>query len=333
MLGIVNNYNMIKTKISVIVAAYNVEQYLHKCIDSILAQTFTNLEVILVDDGSPDNSGSICDEYAQKDSRVKVIHKQNGGQSTARNAALDVATGDYIGFIDGDDWIEPEMYEQLLKILQSEQADIVQCGWFKVESNGDKILTSNAYKEIYVDNQGLDELISSQGGHLNTSVCCKLFDANLARKYRFSPVRAYEDDEYIFKTVSDAKKVVCIHTPYYDYLNREGSTMTSHFNINKIALITIQKNICDLLKYRYPERFDEMQKVLCSKQFYILNCLLNANDIPSASVEARKIKDSIMSSYDEYMSNSQMGKNKLMLWLMMYTPPFIWKIILKVKFS
>lgn len=325
---------MTDTKISIIVAAYGVEKYLHKCVDSILAQTYKNLEVILVDDGSPDKSGIICDEYAQKDSRIKVIHKQNGGQSTARNAALDIATGNYVGFVDGDDWIEPNMYEQLLKIIEQEDADIVQCGWYKVDPNGERNCPFvEKFKEVYIGNKGLDELIKSEGGHLNTSVCCKLFKGDLARMFRFLPVRAYEDDEYIFKTVAAVKKIVCIDTPYYNYLNREGSTMTAKFNLNRIALVTIQKNICDLLKTRYPERFNEMQKVLCSKQFYILNCLITADDISLAEEEARKMQSVILTSYDEYMMNPQMGRNKLMLLMMKFAPAIIWKKILKIKFS
>lgn len=325
---------MNEAKVSVIVAVYKVEQYLHKCIDSILAQTYKNIELILVDDGSPDCSGAICDEYAQKDPRIVVIHKQNGGQSTARNAALDITTGDYIGFIDGDDWIEPEMYERLMETLKAENADIVQCGWYKVEPTGKKERPySDSFKEIYTDNKGLDELINSEGGHLNTSVCCKLFKGDLARQFRFSPVRAYEDDEYIFKTVAAATKVVCIDTPYYNYLNREGSTMTAKFNLNKIALVSIQKNICELMKIRYPERFNEVQKTLCSKQFYILNCLLKADNIPTAPKEAKKMQAMIMASYNEYMQNPLMGLNKIMLRLMKYSPAFIWQKVLVKKFE
>ena len=114
--------------ISVIVAIYRVEQWLPRCIDSILAQTHRNIELILVDDGSPDNCGKLCDDYAKKDARIRVIHKENGGQSTARNAALDIAQGDFIGFIDGDDWIAPTMYEVLLSHLKAFSVDIVQCG-------------------------------------------------------------------------------------------------------------------------------------------------------------------------------------------------------------
>ena len=112
--------------ISIIIPVYKTEPYLRKCVDSVLAQTYTNLEVILVDDGSPDDCGKICDEYAAKDSRVKVIHKENGGLSSARNCGLDVATGKYIGFVDSDDWIDPDMYETLLGLLLRYDADIAE---------------------------------------------------------------------------------------------------------------------------------------------------------------------------------------------------------------
>ena len=325
---------MIEPRISVIVAAYKVEDYLHKCLDSILAQTRKNLEVILVDDGSPDLSGIICDEYVIKDDRVRVIHKANGGQSTARNAALDVAQGDYIGFIDGDDWIEPNMYEVLLGEMLKESADIVQCGWFKVSPDGVKECPyMEQFIECYTSDEGLEELIQSKGGHLNTSVCCKLFKKEVAQRFRFTPVRAYEDDEYIFKTVSVASKIVCINNPLYNYLNREGSTMTASFNINKLALVTIQKNICELLKTRLPERFDETQKTLCSKQFYILHCLLNNPQVDMDGMEAQTLQQSIIDSYDEYMHNQRMGLNKIMLIMFKYTPRFIWTRILNLKFA
>ena len=320
--------------ISVIVAIYNVEQYLPKCIESILNQTYKDLELILVIDGSPDNSLTICNAYATRDKRVIVVEKENGGQATARNKALDIAKGEYIGFIDGDDWIETNMYQDLYDTMVNGAADMVQCGWYKVEPSGVKECPyPECFKEIYTSDEGLDELISSQGGHLNTSVCCKLFKSEVAQHFRFSPVRAYEDDEYIFKTVSFAKKIICINTPLYDYLNRENSTMTSKFNMNKIALVTIQKNICELLKTRYPKRFREVQKTLCSKQFFILSCLLNNPQLKGAKEEAYKLKSSIISSYGEYMQNPNMGLNKVMLILMKYTPQIVWSKILKMKFA
>ena len=113
--------------ISVIIPIYNVEAYLDECIASVIAQTYSNLEIILVDDGSPDNCPQMCDEWAAKDSRIRVIHKENGGLSDARNAGIDIATGEYIAFVDSDDWIEPEMYEIMLAALKNENADICAC--------------------------------------------------------------------------------------------------------------------------------------------------------------------------------------------------------------
>lgn len=320
--------------ISVIVAIYNVEKYLPKCIESILNQSYNNIELILVNDGSQDNSLNICNEYASKDNRVKVINKENGGQATARNAALDVVKGDYIGFVDGDDWIEHEMYQKLYETLNAEGSDIIQCGWYKVEPNSQKTCPHpESFKEIYTSNEGLDEIIHSKGKHLNTSVCCKLFKKDIAQRFRFSPVRAYEDDEFIFKTVSVAMKIVCINTPLYNYLNRENSTMTAKFNINKLAMITIQTNICELIKYRLPQSYNFVQKILCSKQFYILNCLLTNPSVDPKGLEAKRLQSLIMKSYSAYMQNPLMGMNKMMLRLMKFSPKIVWAQVLKVKFK
>ena len=133
-------------KISVIVPVYNVEKYLRKCIESILNQTFREFELILVDDGSTDSSGKICDEYALKDSRIKVIHKENGGASSARNAGLDVAKGEYIGFVDSDDWIEMDMYGELYRLIKENNTDISVCG-------------INNIKDIKYKNENLKEKI------------------------------------------------------------------------------------------------------------------------------------------------------------------------------
>lgn len=121
-------------KISIIVPIYKVEQFIDKCIDSIVNQSYNNLEIILIDDGSPDRCPEICDEWAKKDSRIKVIHKENGGAASARNAGLEIATGDYIGFVDSDDWIDKDMYEFLIKQLP-EDADFIRCSLRKIGLN------------------------------------------------------------------------------------------------------------------------------------------------------------------------------------------------------
>ena len=114
--------------ISVIVPIYHVEQYLNRCVESLVNQTYSNLEIILVDDGSPDNCPKMCDDWVQKDSRIKVIHKGNGGLSDARNAGMQIANGDVISFIDSDDWIDPKFFEVMLNVMQDDESDIVSCG-------------------------------------------------------------------------------------------------------------------------------------------------------------------------------------------------------------
>lgn len=121
--------------ITIIIPVYNVEKYLRECIDSVIAQTYKNLEIILVDDGSIDKSGEICDEYSKKDSRIRVIHKKNGGLSDARNVALDIAKGEYIGFIDSDDYIEKDMFETLYKLAEKYHAEISSISFYKILEN------------------------------------------------------------------------------------------------------------------------------------------------------------------------------------------------------
>ena len=133
-------------KVSVIIPVYNVEKYLKECIQSVLRQTYKNLEIILVDDGSKDNSGNICDEYAKRDERIKVIHKKNGGLSDARNAGIDICTGEYIAFLDSDDFIEEDMYEFLVKNLEKAKADISICQVYYVYKNAKQTThTPNVY--------------------------------------------------------------------------------------------------------------------------------------------------------------------------------------------
>lgn len=318
--------------ISVIVAIYKVEQWLPRCIDSILAQTHRNIELILVDDGSPDNCGKLCDEYAKKDARIRVIHKENGGQSTARNAALDIAQGDYIGFIDGDDWIEPTMYEVLLYHLRAFSVEIVQCGCY-IWRDGVMRKDVDSRKQVCLtSDEALDSLAASSYHEINTSVCCKLFSREVIGSTRFSPLRAYEDDEFVFRTVGKANSILCIPSWQYNYNQRENSTMTAKFSLNRIALVTIQERICDYIKERRPQLFNKLQKALCSKQFYILHCLLAAPRLEGSKDEANRIYANIMTSYREYMNNPVMGNNKLMLLLLKYTPAVVWRNILNIKY-
>ena len=320
--------------VSVIVPVYNMSQWLERCMRSLLRQSYRNLEIILVDDGSTDDSPDICRRYAEEDSRVIVLHKSNGGQGSARNAALDIARGEYIGFVDPDDWIAPDMYAFMVGKMYERQADIVQVGWHTVsgEESGTDV-SEVPLEKTYSNREALSELAKGQAAFLNTSVCSKLFRSTAIRGLRFSEVRAYEDDEFVYKAVWRARKIVADSTAKYYYFIRPGSTMTSRFNLNKLALVTVQKNICDFLKTNVPELYDRQQRVLCSKQFYVLACLQSNKALDPGGMLARQTVDAILDSYEEYMRNPQMGMNRLMLWALKHTPVFFWSFVLRRKFS
>ena len=210
-------------KISIIVPVYRAERYLRKCVDSILAQTHKNLEVILVDDGSPDGCPALCDECAQRyPSVVKVIHKENGGVSSARNAGLDAATGDYIGFVDSDDWIEPDMYEFLLDVALKQQADIAQCGYCSdsPEHNG---FWAGVRGETAGDGAwGAEQLLC--GDFSFVSLCTKLTRRELFQEVRLdTSLHCCEDMLAVFGLMKQAQKVVFINACKYHYM-RDGTS-------------------------------------------------------------------------------------------------------------
>ena len=214
-------------RLSIIVPVYKVEPYIHKCVDSILNQTFTDFELILVDDGSPDNCGKICDEYALKDERVRVIHKKNGGLSDARNAGIDVAQGEIIGFIDSDDYIESNMYEELIKCLDEKECDIVS-GDTYVERDGNNRFKGR-YQENHIFNgeQAICEILKV---HMDNSAWSKVYKRSVIGDIRYPKGRIYEDVATTYKFVANAKRVAYICKPYYHYIKRKGSIVASGFN-------------------------------------------------------------------------------------------------------
>ena len=208
-------------KISIIVPVYKVEKYLVRCVDSIVHQTYENLEIILVDDGSPDASGSICDSFT--DPRIRVIHKENGGLSSARNAGLDIATGDYIGFIDSDDWIAPDMYETMLRMAKEEQADIVCVGNWEVDSQtGAKKLGICPEKtEVLSGEEFTGRMFLWQG--CDSSVCDKLFKRSFFDTLRYPLGQLSEDVATTYKITLQAERTVLCAKPMYYYFQRPES--------------------------------------------------------------------------------------------------------------
>ena len=216
--------------ISVIVPVYNMEQYLERCVNSIVDQNYRNLEIILVDDGSTDRSPRMCDEYAAKDGRIKVVHKVNGGLSDARNAGLQAATGTYIGYVDSDDWIEPQMYQRMYEACIEHQAQVAVCRYAKIYR--DRVDREGNGQVTVFDREGILKIyLTDQPEYVvYNSVWSKLFAREVVEGVLFPVGKNSEDIMYTTKAFCKLEKAVYIDECFYDYvLDREGSIM----NVNR----------------------------------------------------------------------------------------------------
>lgn len=213
--------------ISVIIPAYKTEVYLKRCIDSVLAQTWTNLEIIAVDDGSPDRSGAILDEYAKRDPRVTVIHQENKGVSAARNAGLAAASGDYIGFVDSDDALEPDMYEVLIRLAKEHNAPIAHCGYRRISPDGStKEISGTGALMVQSNEEAMECLLL--GKHFVGSLCNKLFNRRLLDGLSFrTDIKINEDVLLAYQLFKRASKSVYIDRSLYLMFAREGSATSS----------------------------------------------------------------------------------------------------------
>lgn len=221
---------MMNELITVIVPVYKVEPYICRCIDSILLQTYKNLEIILIDDGSPDRCGQICDEYANIDKRIKVIHKQNGGLSDARNTGLEISTGNYISFVDSDDWIHEKYIEKLYKILRETNSDISVCNF--IETSKENVELDIAKEDIYeFSNIEALEQITDKLGTQMVVAWGKLYKKDLFENIRFPYGRIHEDDFTTYKLIYKTKKIALTKAQLIYYWKREDSITGSGYNI------------------------------------------------------------------------------------------------------
>lgn len=218
--------------ISVIVPVYKVEKYLNRCIESIVKQSFENLEIILVDDGSPDRCPSICDDWARKDSRIKVIHKSNGGLSDARNAGMAIATGDYISFIDSDDWIAPDFFLKLIEAVNKDKSDISCCAVQMIWEDGSpaKMLTV-AEDTILSRFEAQKELLSEN--KLKQPVWYKLYRRELIQNIYFEKGKCHEDDFWSYQAIERADKISLVNYIGYFYWQRTSSIMGEGYSIKR----------------------------------------------------------------------------------------------------
>lgn len=278
--------------ISVIVPIYKVEKYLKHCVDSVIAQTYNNLEIILVDDGSPDSCGKICDEYAKKDSRIIVIHKKNGGLSDARNAGMDICKGEYISFIDSDDFVSPYFIELLYRGICEYNCEIstVEHGVSFMDGQDDSVIFTNDRSQCYYEEIKPREAIRlMMYQKLPNGAPWRLYKREIWDDLRFPVGWLYEDAATTHKTFMKATKMVIVHADIYAYRLRQNSIIRMKFTPQKLICIEVgEKIVKDISEYDKT-----LYEAACSRAFAVnYNVFLQ---IPSEDKESQiKVWNSLL---------------------------------------
>ena len=262
------------SKISVIVPVYNVEKYLRKCLDSILAQTFQDLEIIVVDDGATDQSPQICEEYAKLDSRVRVIHKENGGLSSARNCGIEAATSPYIGFIDSDDYIKEDMYEVLYSVITENDADIAMCNLIHCY-DGIVNQTDVEQEVLHLDSEQAIKMVF-EAKKTSVTAVNKLYKKEIFEEIRYPIGKLSEDAFVIVDILMKAKKIVYTSAQEYYYVHRRNSITSSVFKERDMNVIEAYEKNLDLLQKYYPnlEQLGKMRLIWAN--FYVIDKMYNS---------------------------------------------------------
>lgn len=244
--------DMGKPLISVIVPVYKVEKYLNRCLASIVGQSYDNLEIILVDDGSPDHCPDLCDTWAKKDTRIKVIHKKNGGLSDARNVGIKISTGELIGFVDSDDWIAKDMYQRLYEAMKKNSSDIAACGVEMLWEDGRKsqLLTTNEYC-ILDQKEAMEALIEKSW--LKDPVWYKLYKSALIHDTQFPVGKYHEDVFWSYQAIGKAKSITVIPYIGYYYWQRQGSIMGESYSFKRLDAVEALESRQYYLENRFPD--------------------------------------------------------------------------------
>ena len=316
-------------KISVIIPVYKVEQYLNRCVESVLRQSYINLEILLVDDGSPDTCGTMCDHWAEKEPRVRVIHKENGGLSDARNAGLDVATGDYIVFVDSDDYIAVDMILNLYRALKENDADMSICNFCYVDENGTFLPKesqgSPMKDEVFT---GLEAIARESDydhkGWYYIFTWNKLYKKHLFNKLRFPKGKLSEDDYTTHKVFKQCRRIVSISYIGYYYVQRSGSII---HNRNRVLFIHRAEGRLDRAKLCYELGLNES----VGQTYWLVAMALPNAFIKDSSPEISKEQASLLRDFRKHIGFCKYcapTKKKIQV-LLMFLSPNIYRTIFR----
>lgn len=258
-----------KYLISVIIPVYRVETYLERCIKSVVNQEYSNIEIILVEDGSPDDCPQICDRWEQKDSRIIVIHKENGGLSDARNVGMEAATGDFISFVDSDDWIDPNWLSLLVEKIYENNCDVAIGATRLVDEKNETILIRGKQSKIFTNETAVAELIINR--NVFATVCDKIYKSELIKEIPFEIGKTNEDEFWSWKILMKASKIATCGETNYNYFQNPESIMGRKYNINRLDGLDAHKERAIKLK-KYNMLWDLCNQKLLFDCMYHLQC-------------------------------------------------------------
>ncbi len=313
---------MIAMKISVIIPVYNTSAYLPRCLKSVQGQTYRDLEIILVDDGSTDGSSELCDEYARSDARIKVVHRENGGAAAAKNTGLDAATGDCIGFVDSDDWIEADMYEYLLSLLAKHDADIAE------------IMLDVAHSEIHKINQPAEQIRCYEGSetlihffeHNEYALGLRLYKARIFADFRLDDGRINEDVVGGFLAYRAAKKLVVSNLKKYHYFSNAVGVSESPLRRRDFDLLYAGERLDDLTAKDTDEAVRKLaltKKYRASFTLLIKMALFGCSEELDKKATKRELQEATKKHYRFLLASGMPTNRKLLLTVACYCYPLL----------
>lgn len=303
--------------ISVIVPIYNAGKYLEKCIQSISNQSYHNIELLLIDDGSQDNSFEICNKWKDKDNRIKIIVKQNGGAASARNVGLEHALGEYISFVDSDDWLDQRMFSEMIRIMLKENADILEIPIYK--TSDEALISDNLDGNIFVFDSmvALKELILERRFH--QTPCNKLYKRSIIGNIRFIEGKYIDDEYWTYKIFANAEKIVNYQKYYYYYRQHNKSAMGRAFNEGRFDALDALEERCMFIDKKHPELWIYAYDSYVGTCYYLLQCLYRNKEFD----KFEKYKENTI-----YRIKSVSLRKHIVLIIHKPIKQFIWRLLL-----
>ncbi|MBR1849200.1 MAG: glycosyltransferase family 2 protein [Lachnospiraceae bacterium] len=258
---------------TIVIPVYNTEKYLEECVESVIKQSFQELEIILVDDGSTDSSPLLCDALAKQDERIRVVHKKNGGLSSARNAGIQAAKGQYIGFIDSDDYIHPDMYQKMYDAIRGYHSKIICCGRYDVYSDYTQMGLVPENEEVISYVEGIRSILTWKG--MDGSACDKVFESTLFENLSFPEGELNEDVAVMYRLMEKAENIALVPTPFYYYRHRGGSITQSGFGKSMMDSLKHAREILQYMEEHIPELIPEASYYKTKILMGVIFCLTN----------------------------------------------------------